>query len=138
MFEMNHTQLNCSDHILMVWMSDIFGCVFLTWRKRFPFPMNALPHWLQPNGFSPVCKSSFIYFNTKIIQWGKCRKFSEILKWLTWLRRCETKWPFEMKSLGHKSQRNGRSAFTPLLWLRWWKSRFPLRGNAFPHVSQAY
>lgn len=68
----------------------------------------------------------------------KTFKILWISKSLTWLRRCETKWPFEMKSFGHRSQRNGRSAFTPLLWLRWWKSRFPLSGNDFPHVSQAY
>lgn len=31
-----------------------FGCVFLTWRNKLPLPMNAFPHWLQLNGFSPV------------------------------------------------------------------------------------
>lgn len=48
------------DDLLMVWMSVILGCVFLTWRNRFPFPMNAFPHWLQPNGFSPVCNGIVI------------------------------------------------------------------------------
>lgn len=97
------------DHSLIFWKSVILGCVFLTCLSRLPLPMNALPHWLQPNGFSPV-----------------------------WERRCDTKWPFDMKSLGHRSQRNGRSALTPLLWLRWWNSRLPFNGNDLPHSSHAY
>lgn len=94
---------------LMFWKSVMFGCVFLTCLSRFPLPINALPHWLQPNGFSPV-----------------------------WERRCDTKWPFDIKSLGQRSQRKGRSALTPLLWLRWWNKRLPFSGNDLPHSSHAY
>lgn len=86
-----------------------FGCVFLTWRNKLPLPMNAFPHWLQLNGFSPV-----------------------------WDRRCDTKCPLEMKSFGQRSQRNGRSAFMPLLWLRLWNRRFPFNGNDLPHSSHSY
>lgn len=46
--------------------------------------------------------------------------------------------PFEMKSFGHKSHWKGRSAFTPLLWLRWWNNRFPFSGKDLPHSSHAY
>lgn len=86
-----------------------FGCAFFTWRKRLPLPMNALPHWLQLNGFSPV-----------------------------WDRRWDTKWPLDIKSFGQRSQRNGRSALMPLLWLRLWNSKFPFRGKDFPHSSHSY
>lgn len=96
-------------YLLILWISVIFGCVFLMWRSRFPFPINAFPHWLHPKGFSPVCD-----------------------------RLCETKWPFDIKSFGHKSQRNGRSALTPLLWLRLWNNKFPFRGNDLPHSSHSY
>lgn len=43
-----------------------------------------------------------------------------------------------MKSLGHRSHWKFLSALMPLLWLRWWNSKFPFNGNDLPHSSHAY
>lgn len=123
--------------LLMFWKSVMLGCVFFTCLSRLPLPMNAFPHWLHPNGFSPVGFSdSNIHCARKIpFQMNEYRTI-ECLPVCD--RRCDTKWPFDIKSLGHKSHRNGRSALTPLLWLRWWNNKLPFNGNDLPHSSQAY
>lgn len=55
-----------------------------------------------------------------------------------WERRWATKLPLDRKSLGHKSQRNGRSALLLSLWLRWWNRRLPFDGNVLPHSPHTY
>lgn len=72
---------------------------------------------------------SMLPFSTKVLpQSGQlCGRSSECE------RLCETKCPLHIKSLGHRSQRNGLSALLPLLCDRIWKRRLPFSGKLLPH-----
>lgn len=83
-----------------------FPWFFLKCRIRLPFSTNDLLHCGQEKGFSPLCDL-----------------------------RCVTKLPSQIKSLGQRSQRKGRFAAVPLLWLRIWNSKLPLSGKLLPHSS---
>lgn len=93
----------------------------------------------------PIISDTFSCFikcfnmNEALVPWSfvNCPDWNCCLV-LVWLRRCDTKCPLHMKSLGHRSHRNGRSAGMPFWWDLWWNRRLPLRRNALPQSVHTY